>query len=183
MTTNFYKVVFTDEIRATFDGPDGWSKGRVANACASSCRLRHPQGGGGIMIWAGIIDGIMIRPWRVSEEIQITAETYIAILKEHLGPWFKRQRITFRRTMMFMQDNAPYHSAKSTSEYLQQLGFSGPRFMKQPECSPDLNPIENIWSVLKRQVYWDGRKFSSTDALWEAILDAARSIIAEQICG
>ena len=86
MTINFYKVVFTDEIRATFDGPDGWSKGWVANGCASSCRLRRPQGGGGIMIWAGIIDGIMIRPWSVSEEIQITAETYKAILKEHLEP-------------------------------------------------------------------------------------------------
>ena len=98
--------------------------------CASSSRLRSPQGGRGILIWALIIDGIMVRPWRVSEEIQITAETYIAILKEHLETWVKRQRIAFRRTIMFMQDNAPYHSAKKTSEYLQQLGFSGPRLIK-----------------------------------------------------
>ena len=133
------------------------------------------------MIWAGFINGIMVRPWSVSEEIQITAETYIAILKEHLEPWFKRPRITFRRTMLFMQDTDPSHSAKKTSEYLQKLGFSGPRLMKWPACSPDLNPIEIIWSVLKRQVYRDGRQFSSKDALWEAILDAARAIVAEQI--
>ena len=30
------------------------------------------------------IDGIMVGPWRGSEEIQITAETYIESLKEHL---------------------------------------------------------------------------------------------------
>ena len=74
----------------------------MANRCASSRRLRRPQGGGGIMIWAGIIEGITVRPWRVYEGIQITAETYIEILKEHLEPWFKRSRIAFRRTMMFI---------------------------------------------------------------------------------
>ena len=42
------------------------------------------------MIWAGMIDDIIVGPWRVSEEKQITAETYIAILKEHLESWFKR---------------------------------------------------------------------------------------------
>ena len=45
---------------------------------------------------------------------------------------------------MFMQDNATSHSAKKTTEYLQQLGFSRPRIMKWPVCSPDLNKIENI---------------------------------------
>ena len=81
--------------------------------------------------------------------------------------------------MMFMQHNAPSHSVKKNNEYLQQLGFCGRRLMKWPACSPDLNPIENIWSVLKRQVYRVGRKLSSKYALWEAILDAARVIIAK----
>ena len=61
------------------------------------------------MIWAGIINGFVVRPCRVSEEIQITVETYIAILKEHLEPWFKPLRLAFGRTMMFMQDNAAYN--------------------------------------------------------------------------
>ena len=91
---------------------------------------------------------------------------------------FSGPRLTFRRTMMFLQDNAANHSAKTTSEYLQQLDFSGPRLMKWPACSPDLNSIENLWSLLKRQVYRDGRQFSSKDALWEAILDAAHAISA-----
>ena len=80
---------------------------------------------------------------------------------------------------MFMLENDTYHSVKKTSEYLQQMGFSGPRLMKWPACSPDLNPIENICFVLKGQVYRNGRQISSKDALWEAILDASRAIIAE----
>ena len=33
------------------------------------------------MIWARIIDGIVVGPWRVSEEIQITAKTCIEFLQ------------------------------------------------------------------------------------------------------
>ena len=112
----------------------------MANGYESSSRLRHQRGGGGIMIWVRIIDNIMFRPWTVFEGIQITAETNIRFLKEHLQPWFKRQRITFRTTMIFMKDNATYRSAKKT------------RLMKQPACSLDLNPNENLWSVFMRQV-------------------------------
>ena len=57
MATNFSNVVFTDGTRATLDGPDGRSKGWVITGCARSSHLRSPQGGGGIMIWAGIING------------------------------------------------------------------------------------------------------------------------------
>ena len=66
MKTDLSKIVFTDQTRATLDGKDGWSKGWVAIGCASSSRLR-PQGGGGIIIWARIIDGIMIDPFIVSQ--------------------------------------------------------------------------------------------------------------------
>ena len=87
----------------------GWLTGVQVQAA-----LRCPQGRGGITIWAGIINGIIVHPWRVSEEIQINAETYIAILKDQLEPWFKPLRLAFRRMMMFMRKNAAYHSAKKT---------------------------------------------------------------------
>ena len=63
-TPNFSKVVFTDETHATLDGPDcrsRLSRGWVANGCESSSGYRRPQGRGGLMIWAGIINGIMVR--------------------------------------------------------------------------------------------------------------------------
>ena len=47
--------------------------------------------------------------------------------------------------------------------------------------SPDLNPIENFWAVIKRLVYQDGRQFTSSTDLWKAIQDAAASITPAQI--
>ena len=48
-------VLFTDECRATLDGVNGWSKGWVFNGDECPTRMRWQQGGGGIMIWGGII--------------------------------------------------------------------------------------------------------------------------------
>ena len=104
MKIDFSKVLLQGP--STLNGPDGWSKGWVASWCESSSRLRCHQGGGRIMFWAEIIDGTMIRRWRVSEGVNMTAETRITFLKECLELWFKRQRITLRRTMMFIQYNA-----------------------------------------------------------------------------
>ena len=42
--------------------------------------------------------------------------------------------------------------------------------MKWPQNSPDLNPIENFWGILKQQLYDKGKKYKSKSDLWEAIV-------------
>src|SRR2546423_4797939 len=49
-------------------------------------------------------------------------------------------------TYIFMQDNAPYHSSKLYREYFEKKQLS---IMEWPPYSPDLNPIENLWSDFK----------------------------------
>ncbi len=40
--------------------------------------------------------------------------------------------------------------------------------------SPDLNPLENIWSIIKEEVYKN-----ATDAMWDAITSAWHSLPIE----
>ena len=80
-----------------------------------------------------------------------------------------------------MQDNAPLHSAQKNTGYQQKLGFCGPRKMNWPAKSPDLNPIENLWSILKRRVYENGRQFRSKDDLCQEIVNTSREITSEEI--
>ncbi|KAL6486756.1 hypothetical protein MHYP_G00061480 [Metynnis hypsauchen] len=59
--------------------------------------------------------------------------------------------------IIFMHDNAPSHAAKSTSLSLAVMGIKGEKLMVWPPSSPDFNPVENLWSILKQKIYQSGR--------------------------
>ena len=54
------------------------------------------------------------------------------------GPW------------RFQQDNARFHTTPETVTYLHEKGVT---LLEWPPWSPDLNPIENLWNVIKARVY------------------------------
>ena len=51
---------------------------------------------------------------------------------------------------VFMQDNAPCHSSKLCRQYFREKQLS---VMEWPPYSPDLNPIENLWSDFKTRFH------------------------------
>ena len=181
MKVDFQTVLFTDECRATLDGPDGWTGGWYYNEGLRPQRIRRQQGGGGVMFWAAIIGNELVGPFRVPDGVKIIAKLYIDFIKEHLEPWHKKKNLAFRKNMVFMHDNAPSHSARMSREYLERVFARHGKIMRWPACSPDLNPIENLWSILKRNVYSGGRQYNSKDDLWNAILTAAKDISSDEI--
>ena len=181
LKVDFSKVIFTDETRATLDGPDGWSKGWILHGQKYHQGLRRQQGGGGIMLWAGIIGDKVLGPWRIPEGTKITSNVYINFLKKNFEPWLKRQLINRKKKITFMQDNAPAHRAHMTKDYLKKLGFCGPRIMDWPSNSPDLNPIENLWSIIKRGVYRNGRQYKRKEDLWQEIVRVTGKILPAEI--
>ena len=181
MKTDFQQVLFTDEARATLDGPDGWAKVWSPTGAAIPHRVRCQQGGGGVMFWADIMGDKLVGPFRVPEGVKLTSQAYISFLDEHLSPWLDDLPLLRLRQLIFMHDNAPSHAAKATTSFLASLGIKGETLMTWPPCSPDLNPIEQLWSILKREVYEGGQQFTSKDALWNKIVYVASRITPSQI--
>ncbi len=71
-------------------------------------------------------------------------------------------------TCIFQQDNAPPHRALSTQQYLTNKGV---RTIEWPGNSPDLNPIEHVWSYVAKIL--DGFPLPRNAAeLWESVQSA-----------
>ena len=106
-------------------------------------------------------------------------EWYQHILWEQLLPTIQEQ--FGDEQFLFQHDGAPCHKAKVITKWLgeQNIDILGP----WPRNSPDLNPIENLWSILKRRV--DKQKPTNSDKLqalimqeWAAISqDVAQKLI------
>ena len=64
--------------------------------------------------------------------------------------WFKTQLLAvLRTTHVIVMDNASFHPKHILYElYLQDKHF----FLPLPPYSPDLNPIDQAWAILKKKV-------------------------------
>jgi transposase len=78
-----------------------------------------------------------------AEEGGVTARANCAVLDEHLLTVLDTDSI-------FMHDNACIHTAKLTKKLLEDNHVE---VLKWPPYSPNLNPMENIWSLLKDAIY------------------------------
>ncbi len=76
---------------------------------------------------------------------------------------------------IFQQDLAPAHTAKGTKSWFNDHSVT---VLDWPENSPDLNPIENLWDIVKRKMR-DTRP-NNADELKAAIKATWASITPDQ---
>ena len=89
-------------------------------------------------------------------------EQYHQILQKHMRP--SAHRLFPDKNYIFQQDNDPKHTAHIIRDYIANQGIET---FDWPAQSPDLNPIENLWGELDRQL--KGRKVSTLPELLEAL--------------
>jgi len=104
-----------------------------------------------VMVWGAIsLSGVcylhVLSQYVTAETYCKTVTTFLKDLPSGLS----------RATIIFMQDNASPHTAKVTKAFLKSKGVSV--LEGWPAHSPDLNPIENIWSWLKAEVRKKGSR-------------------------
>ncbi len=95
---------------------------------------------------------------------RLNANDYINILENKLIPMIKRKRGKYRP--VFQQDNAPCHKAKITLEFLKKNSIE---VLDWPPYSPDINPIENVWSLIKKDINQNNYQILSKNDLINVI--------------
>ena len=119
-----------------------------------------------IHVWAGIaLNG---RTELVVLERNVTAETYAEVLRQHFVP-FSTSKLDGLQNCILQDDNAPPHRAASVQQWKEQLGI---RTLRWPSRSPDMNPIEHVWDLIKRKIHHHNQPPQNASELRQAILDA-----------
>ena len=72
----------------------------------------------------------------------MNADKYIEILDDYLMN-------IYQKDFYIIYDNDPKHTSKKAKKYFKDNNF---KIIDFPPYSPDLNPIENIWAILKRNI-------------------------------
>ncbi|GJJ67920.1 putative transposase [Entomortierella parvispora] len=133
------------------------------------------SGGGKIMVWGCMIYyGLGDLSWIPGK---INSDQYLTVLKDYVlrsRDWFGMDRETF----IFQQDNASIHTARIIKDYFSEQQLT---VLEWPANSPDLNPIENLWAIIKRQLDEFKVRPKNFDELWENVQQIWEKISLEDI--
>uniref|UniRef100_A0A3Q3QFG6 Uncharacterized protein n=1 Tax=Monopterus albus TaxID=43700 RepID=A0A3Q3QFG6_MONAL len=110
--------------------------------------VKFPQS---VMIW-GAMSSAGIGP-QCFLQTTVTAPIYQDILEHFMLP--SADQLFKDADFIFQQDLVTAHTAKSTKSWLNGHGVG---VLDWPEISPDLNPIENLWGIVKRKMRNETKK-------------------------
>lgn len=139
------KVIFSDEttIEVQLAQPRLVRKGsEPLSPLHMSQRIKMPQK---VMIW-GCMSHYGFGRLHVVEGT-MNSSKYINVLSNRMKPqadaWYNGSQY------IFQQDNAPCHTARTVKSFMAQQDIE---ILDWPSSSPDMNPIETLWAVIKQKL-------------------------------
>jgi transposase len=157
MSRDWRSLWFSDEKKFNLDGPDGFAYYWHDMRCEKKIFSKRQGGGQGVMVWGAISVRRQSKLCFINQ--RINSESYQQVLENHLLPIYQPGDV-------FQQDNAPPHASYSTRQWFIDHEIE---VLPWPSLSPDLNPIENVWSMLAKAVYKDGKQFESVEELKKSV--------------
>ena len=95
-------------------------------------------------------------------------ESYISLMQQSMIP--SLQKLGCRA--VFQHDNDPKRTSKMTSALLKRLRV---KVMDWPSITPDLNPIEHLWGIIKWKM--EVHKVSNIHQLCDVVMEECKSIL------
>jgi transposase len=170
------KVVWSDETKINRMGSDGrkwvWKK---AGEALSDRLVEGTKkfGGGSVMVWGCMMwEGV---GYACKIDGRMDGDLYVKILDEEVQDSIEYYGKT-KDDIIFQQDNDPKHTCKKASKWFEDHGYD---VMLWPAQSPDLNPIEHLWSHLKRRLADYEAPPKGILELWERVQEEWNKIPAE----
>lgn len=127
------------------------------------------------MVWGAISYGKKYPLVKIDlSQTKLNGQRYLdEILRPHLSKHLNYLQRYGQRHARVVEDGAPVHWRKSTQAARTALKIIN---FPHPAYSPDLNPIENMWAMVKAKIRKRRRVPSSEEELWTAIQDAWEAI-------
>lgn len=179
------RVIWTDECYVVLGDKKGtvYVTRRADEEYAPECTVASfTQSSVKVMVWACIMEGakgpIVVLDYPGGKGGGFNADRYQEQVLD--GPFwdFYISMVDDRDYMYFMQDNAPCHKSRKIKRWFEGTWIP---MLPHPPKSPDVNPLENIWHILKDRIRARPHPPTSISELKLAVREAWESITIEEI--
>ncbi len=177
------RVVWSDETKINRFNSDGhvWAWIRDGETLQPQhVKQTRKHGGGGLMFWSAITYAGV--GWICKIEGTMDRYVYKSILEEDLSYTIQHtcEQLNLRRDqIIFQQDNDSKHTSTVVLEYLNRQDY---QLMDWPAQSPDLNPIENMWRLLKIRLNEYDTPPKGMNELYERVVHIWYKVITIEEC-